>query len=145
LTVGLQIGLSLLLLVGAGLFTRTLANLKSVDVAFATDHLPALQIHRRLSGYDASAVTGLYKRLIDTLSSRPGVQSVGMTDDPVLAQSDNTFSINAPGYQPQAGEGMRFEWEDVTPGYFATLQLPLLAGRAFNGSDGPATAKVVVV
>jgi predicted permease len=68
-----------------------------------------------------------------------------MTDDPVLAQSDNTFSINVPGYQPQEGERMSFEWEHVTPGYFATLQLPLLAGRAFNDSDGPATAKVVVV
>jgi len=145
LTVGLQIGLSLLLLVGAGLFTRTLANLKSVDVGFATDHLLAFQINPRLSGYESAAVTPLYKRLIDTLSSQPGVQSVGMTDDPVLAQSDNTFSINVPGYQPQEGERMSFEWEHVTPGYFATLQLPLLAGRAFNDSDGPATAKVVVV
>jgi putative ABC transport system permease protein len=145
LTVGLQIGLSLLLLVGAGLFTRTLANLKSVDVGFATDHLLAFQINPRLSGYESAAVTPLYKRLIDTLSSQPGVQAVGMTDDPVLAQSDNTFSINVPGYQPQEGERMSFEWEHVTPGYFATLQLPLLAGRAFNDSDGPATAKVVVV
>jgi putative ABC transport system permease protein len=145
LTVGLQIGLSLLLLVGAGLFTRTLANLKSVDVGFATDHLLAFQINPRLSGYEPAAVTPLYKRLIDTLSSRPGVQAVGMTDDPVLAQSDNTFSVNVPGYQPQEGERMSFEWEHVTPGYFRTLQLPLLAGRAFNDSDGPAAAKVVVV
>jgi putative ABC transport system permease protein len=145
LTVGIQIGLSLLLLVGAGLFTRTLANLKSVDVGFVTDHVLAFQLNPRLAGYEPTTVTPLYKRLIDTLGSQPGVQSVGMTDDPVLAQNDNTFSIDVPEYQPQEGERMSFEWEHVTPGYFATLQLPLLAGRVFSEGDSLRTAKVVVV
>jgi predicted permease len=145
LTVAVQIGLSLLLLVGAGLFTRTLSNLKSVNVGFATDHLLAFQLNPRLAGYEPAAVAPLYKRLIENLSSQPGVQSVGMTDDPVLAQSDNTFSIEVPGYQAQEGERMSFEWEHVTPDYFAALQLPLLAGREFTDSDNPASAKVVVV
>jgi predicted permease len=145
LTVGLQIGLSLLLLVGAGLFSRTLANLKSVDVGFATDRLLTFQLDPRLAGYQPATVAALYKRLLDMLGSQPGVQSVGMTDDPVLARSDNTFSIQVPGYQAQEGEHMSFEWEHVTPGYFATLQLPLLAGRVFNDSDVPNTVKVVVV
>jgi predicted permease len=145
LTVGVQIGLSLLLLVGAGLFTRSLKNLKSVDVGFVTDHLLAFQINPRLAGYEAAAISPLYKRLIETLSSQPGVQSVGMTDDPVLAQSDSTFSIEVPAYQPQEGERMSFEWEHITPGYFAALQLPVLAGRVFSNEDGPNTAKVVVV
>src|SRR6266550_1357846 len=68
ITVGIQIGLSLLLLVGASLFTRTLANLKSVDVGFVTDHLLAFQLNPRLAGYEPATVTPLYKRLIDTLS-----------------------------------------------------------------------------
>jgi predicted permease len=144
-TVGIQIGLSLLLLVGAGLFTRTLKNLKSVNVGFVTDHLLAFQLDPRLAGYEPASVTPLYTRLIDTLGSQPGVQSVGMTDDPVLAQNDNTFSIEVPGYQPQEGERMSFEWEHVTPGYFATLQLPLIAGRVFSNSDSPTTGRVVIV
>jgi hypothetical protein len=131
ITVGVQIGLSLLLLVGAALFTRTLANLKSVDVGFVTDHLLAFQLNPRLSGYDSGAITPLYKRLIGSLSTLPGVQSVGMTDDPVLAQSDSTFSIEVPIYQPQEGERMSFEWEHVTPAYFETLQLPVL-GPSFS-------------
>ena len=145
LTVGIQIGLSLLLLVGAGLFSRTLSNLKSVDVGFVTEHLLTFQLDPRLAGYQPNAVTALYKRLIETLSSQPGVQSVGMTDDPVLARSDDTFSIDVPGYQAQEGEHMSFEWEHVTPDYFAALQLPLVAGRVFSESDGPTGAKVVVV
>src|SRR5579872_3572314 len=145
LTVGVQIGLSLLLLVGAGLFSRTLANLKSVDVGFVTDRLLTFQLDPHLAGCQPSAVAPLYKRLLDTLGSQPGVQSVGMTDDPVLARSDNTFSIDVPGYQAQEGERLSFEWEHVTPGYFSTLQLPLVLGRAFNDTDTPTTAKVVVV
>lgn len=144
-TVGIQIGLSLLLLVGAALFTRTLANLKSVDVGFVTDRLLAFQLNPQLSGFESAAITPLYKRLLDSLDSLPGVQSVGMTDDPVLAQSNNTYSIDIPGYQKQEGERLNYEWERVTPNYFATLQMPLVAGRAFNDSDIPTTAKVVIV
>jgi putative ABC transport system permease protein len=145
ITVGVQIGLSLVLLVGAGLFSRTLRNLKSVDVGFVTDHLLTLQLDPRLAGYQPSAVSALYKRLLETFSTQPGVQSVGMTDDPVLAQSDATYSVDVPGYQPQEGERRSFEWEHVTPAYFATLQLPVVAGRIFNDADTPTTIKVVVV
>jgi putative ABC transport system permease protein len=145
LTVGIQIGLSLLLLVGAGLFSRTLKNLQSVDVGFVTEHLLTFQLDPRLAGYQPSAVRSLYKRLIETLGSQPGVQSVGMTDDPVLARSDDTFSVDVSGYQAQEGERMSFEWEHVTPDYFAALQLPLVAGRVFTDADGPKGAKVVVV
>ena len=145
ITVGVQIGLSLVLLVGAGLFSRTLRNLKTVDVGFITDHLLTFQLDPRLAGYQPSAVTALYKRLLETFSTQPGVQSVGMTDDPVLAQSDSTFSIDVPGYQPQEGERRSFEWEHVTPAYFATLRIPVVAGRIFNDGDTPTTIKVVVV
>jgi putative ABC transport system permease protein len=145
LTVAVQIGLSLMLLVGAALFSRTLSNLKSVDVGFVTDHLLTFQLDPRLAGYQPGAVASLYKRLLETLGSEPGVQSVGMTDDPVLARSNDTFSIEVPGYQAQEGEHNSFEWEHVTPGYFATLEIPLVAGRVFTDEDNINTVKVVAV
>jgi predicted permease len=144
-TVGVQIGLSLVLLVGAGLFSRTLSNLKSVDVGFVTDHLLMFQLDPRLAGYQPSTVTSLYKRLLDSLSTQPGVQSVGMTDSPILVQSDSTFSIDVPGHQAQEGERNNFQWEHITPAYFSTLRLPLLAGRVFTDGDSPTSNKVVVV
>jgi len=144
-TVGMQIGMSLVLLVGAGLFSRTLRNLKTVDVGFVTDHLLTFQLDPHLAGYQPAAVAPLYKRMLDGLGAQPGVQSVGMTDDPLLARSDNTSSITVPGYQAQEGERMSFEWEHVTPNYFVTLHLPLVAGRVFNDSDTPNTTKVAVV
>lgn len=145
LIVGMQIGLSVVLLVGAGLFSRTLTNLKSADVGFVTDHVLTFQIAPRLAGYQPSAVSALYRRILDTLAVQPGVQSVGMTDDPVLASSDSTFSIQVPGYQAQEGERMSFEWEHVNPAYFAALQLPLVTGRVFNDADSPDSTRVVIV
>ncbi len=144
-TVGVQIGLSLILLLGAGLFSRTLANLKSVDTGFVTDHILTFQLDPQLAGYQPSAVTSLYKRLIEILATQPGVKSVGMTDDPVLANNNSTFSIEVPGYQAQEGERMSFEWERITPGYFTTLRLPLIAGRPFTEADTLDSLKVVVV
>jgi putative ABC transport system permease protein len=145
LTVAVQIGLSLMLLVGAALFSRTLSNLKSVDVGFVTDHLLTFQLDPRLAGYQPGGVASLYRNLLDTLGSAPGVLSVGMTDDPVLAHSNDTFSIEVPGYQAQEGEHFSFEWEHVTPSYFATLKIPVVAGRAFTDADNTNTARVVVV
>jgi len=144
-TVGVQVGLSLLLLVGAGLFSRTLRNLKSVNVGFVTDSLLTFQLDPQLAGYQPAAVAPLYKRLLDTLGSQPGVQSIGMTSDPVLVDSNNTSSIKVPGYQAQEGERMSFEWEHVTREYFKTLQIPLVAGREFTDVDGPSSVKVAVV
>ena len=145
LTVGVQVGLSLLLLVGAGLLSRTLRNLKTVNVGFVTDSLLTFQLNPQLAGYQPSAVAPLYKRLLDTLGSEPGVESIGMTSDPVLVDSNDTSSIKVLGYQAQEGERMSFEWEHVTPDYFKTLELPLMAGREFSDLDRPLSAKVVMV
>jgi predicted permease len=145
ITVGVQVGLSLLLLVGAGLFSRTLRNLQNVNVGFVTDSLLTFQLDPQLAGYQPTAVAPLYKRLLDTLSSQPGVQSVGMTSDPLLVDSNDTSSIKVPGYQAQEGERMSFEWEHVTPGYFRTLHMPLVAGREFTDLDGPMSARVIMV
>jgi len=145
LTVGMQIGLSLLLLVGAGLFGRTLSNLKSVDVGFVTDSLLTFQLDPQLAGFQPAAIAPLYKRVLDAVSSQPGVQSVGMTSDPVLANSNDTHSIEVPGYRAEEGERMSFEWEHVTPDYFKTLQLPVDAGRVFTEADGPNIARIAIV
>ena len=77
-----QIGLSLLLLVAAGLFARTLRNLKTLDVGFATDHLLTFTIDPRLSGYQLNQSTELYEQIFDKLSTLPGVRSVAATTDP---------------------------------------------------------------
>src|SRR5664279_4651614 len=143
--VAVQIGLSLLLLVGAGLFVRTLHNLRTLDVGFATDHLVSFGIDPRLAGYQTEQVFPLYRRVLQTLSALPGTRAVAGTDDPDLANDNDTGNIVIAGYNDREDEDMDVEQPAVTPGYFATMQTPLLAGRDFTEDDAVDKPQVAVV
>jgi putative ABC transport system permease protein len=143
--VGAQIGLSLLLLIGAGLFVRTLHNLRMVDVGFATDHLVSFGINPRLSGYRTEQVFPLYRRVLQTLSALPGTRAVAGTDDPDLGDTNDDGNIVIVGYNEREDEDMQVEQPAVTPGYFATMQTPLLAGRDFTEDDAVDKPQAAVV
>jgi len=145
ITVGLQIGLSLLLIVGAGLFVRTLHNLQSESVGFVTDHLVTFGINPQMAGYQQDQVNPLHKRVLETLSALPGVRTAGGTDDPELADDDIGSNFSIAGYDAKDDEDMQMEAPSVTPGYFAALQLPVLAGRTFTDQDVVGQPKVAVV
>ena len=144
-SVALQMGLSLLLLFGAGLFVRTLHNLRNVDVGFASDHLLTFGISPGYAGYKLEQNPNLYKRIVDTLKALPGVRTAAATSDPELSGNDSRSSIGIPGYTPGENERMNVEWEQITPGYFETLQLPFVTGRDLNDQDQAGAAKVAVV
>ena len=145
ISVGVQIGLSLLLLIAAGLFVRTLLNLRSVDVGFATDHLLGFNINPRLAGYQPDQVTALNRRILETLATLPGVRAVGATDDPDLYHNDENGGISIVGYHAQENEDMQAEQPWISPGYFSVMQVPLLVGRVFTEQDNSTTANVAIV
>ncbi|MGB9257998.1 MAG: ABC transporter permease, partial [Candidatus Korobacteraceae bacterium] len=146
ISVGTQIGVSLLLLIGAGLFVRTLHNLQAVDVGFAADHLLSLGLNPRLAGYQADQLQPLNGRILRTLAGLPGVRSVAATDDPDLAGVDEKGGdVSVAGYKEAGGEDMVVELPLVTPAYFATMQVPLLAGRVFSDDDTLGKPNVTVV
>ena len=140
-----QIGLSLVLLFGAGLFARTLFNLKNTDVGFVTDHLIVFRLNPSLAGYELSQIPGLYKRVLDTLHQIPGVSSAAATTDPELMDTNTGLNITVAGYTQKEEENMDIEKEVVSPGYFSTLGMPLITGRGIGEQDGPDSARVAVV
>jgi putative ABC transport system permease protein len=144
-SVGLQIGLSLLLLLGSGLFLRTLYKLKTFDVGFATDHLLTFGLDAKLAGYDPKDVPTLSKRVLETLSALPGVSSVAATNDPELSGNNEGSTITIAGYTAKEDEDMNAEWSIITTDYFATLKRPMVAGRNFTAQDGPDAAAVAIV
>jgi putative ABC transport system permease protein len=144
-SVGLQIGLSLLLLLGSGLFLRTLYKLKTFDVGFATDRLLTFGLDAKLAGYDPKDVPALSNRALETLSALPGVSSVAATNDPELSGNTEGSTITIAGYAAKEDENMNAEWSIITADYFATLKRPMVAGRNFTAQDGPDAAKVAVV
>ena len=144
-SVGVQIALSVLLLASAGLFLRTLANLRAQDLGFQPDHLVEFSIDPRLAGYSTSQVFALDERIIAALKALPGVRAVGAADDPEMAGNDEETSLQVPGFKPSKEGEMQTEWSSVMPGYLETIGAPLLAGRSINDQDRAGTAPVAMV
>jgi putative ABC transport system permease protein len=143
--VALQIGLSLLLLIGAGLFVRTISNLRAADTGIQIDHLVTFSINPRFSGYALAQAVAVRERIIDAVAAIPGVRAVAATSDPELADNNTRGNIVIAGYNPKEDEDMDVELPFVTHGYFSTLGIPLLVGREFTAADTATTQKVAVV
>src|SRR5882724_6078206 len=134
--VGIQVALSLLLLVGASLFVRTLRNLESLGPGFPTDHLLTFRIDPSLNGYSDEQTKSFYQRLDINLQTMPGVASVGFSVMPLLKGYAWQNAVLGKDF-----EGVPIEEQPVlnhvSPDYFATLGIPIVAGRAFTVQDVP--------
>jgi len=143
--VGLQIALSVLLLGGAGLFVRTLTNLRDQAVGFDTNHLVTFGLDPAMSGYNEARAPEIMNAALDALRSIPGVASAAGTTDPELEGDNEIDGYVIQGHKPAEGESTDYEAPWVTPGYFATLRQPLLAGREFTVADAKTAPNVAVV
>jgi predicted permease len=145
LLVAAQIGLSLVLLIGAGLFVRSLRNLMGVDAGFERDRLVLVSISPHMLGYDKARLGDLYRRLVERLEAVPGVRSASLSVYSLLGDSATRSTFSLPGYTPRRGEDQWSYESVVTPGYFQTVGMPVLAGRGFSVRDRQQAPRVVVV
>ena len=143
--VGAQIALSVLLLGGAGLFVRTLDNLRHQSVGFDTSHLATFTLDPTSSGYGEDRTPQIVANALEALRRIPGVSSVSATNDPELSGDSNTSNFAVQGYKATEDEQMNFEEPWIASGYFTTLKQPLLVGREFTSADAQAQPKVAVV
>ena len=140
-----QVAMSMLLLAGAGLFARSLYNLKSIDPGFQVEHLIAFSVDPSLSGYDSAAAVSLYDRMQHELSAVPAVHNVSMSEIGTLSGNDWSMTIRVEGYQAKEGEDLNPNVDGVGPRYFATMGIPVLAGREFTDGDTRGAPKVAIV
>jgi len=143
--VGVQIAVSVLLLGGAGLFVRTLEHLRDQPVGFETSHLAVFSLDPLRSGYSEKQAREVAMAAVDRLRQIPGVVTAGGTSDPELAGDQAISGFVLQGHKPVEGENLHFETPWITPGYFAALRQPLLAGRDFTLADAAAAPKVAIV
>jgi predicted permease len=143
--VGAQIALSVLLLGGAGLFVRTLENLRHQSVGFDTGNLATFSLDPTIAGFGEDRTSQIVINALTALSRIPGVASASATVDPELSGDNWSSTIKVQGYKPAEDEKMNAEQPSITPGYFATLRQPLLAGREFTPADTMTAPKVAVV
>ena len=140
-----QVGLSLLLLIGAGLFTRSLYNLKSLDPGFRSAGILTFSLDPALNGYDRARAGQFYEQYQERLAAIPGVQSVAFADSLLLGGDRNMATVNIEGYQSKEREDMNPDLSIVSPGFFSTLGVPVLAGRDFSPADKEGAPKVGLI
>jgi predicted permease len=141
-----QVAVSLVLLVGAGLFLRTLANLRSVDPGFAPDRLLVVDVNPTATGYNDEAAIAVNRRLMDRLRTVPGVASVSLSENGVLLGRDSSTNLIRPAGALAGPDGYPPSCFDVVgPGYFSTMGIQLVIGRDINERDDERTPRVVVI
>jgi predicted permease len=145
LAVGAQIALGVLLLGGAGLFVRTLDNLRHQPVGFDTTHLATFSLDPTNSGYGEDRAAQIVTNALEALRHIPGTAYVAATTDPELQGDSSGSNFTVQGYKPAEDEKLHFETPWITPSYFSTLRQPLLAGREFTSSDVQGQPKVAIV
>jgi len=145
LTVGVQIALSVILLGVAGLFVRTFENLRHQPVGYEISHLIAFGVHPANSGYGQDRIVQVMAGVLETVRRLPGVQQAAGTTDPELSGDSWMSGFSVQGHPPGENEDRNFEQPWITPGYFATLRQPLLAGRDFTSSDRQGAPQVAIV
>jgi predicted permease len=145
LAVAFQVALCLLLLIGAGLFLRTLANLRAIDPGFRIGNVVQFSVAPRSAGYDANRTAAFYRSLEQKLASVPGVHSAGLASMAVLTNTGFDRAITVEGYRATPGELLKPHFDYVSPGYFETMGIRIRAGRNFNANDDSSAARVALV
>ncbi|HTP33066.1 MAG TPA: ABC transporter permease [Candidatus Acidoferrales bacterium] len=140
-----QVALSLLLLIGAALFTRSLNNLKNVDLGFQRDHLLSFSVDPSLGGYKADRIRRFAEELQQRVGDARGVRSAAVGTVSVITGDEDRATIVIPTRQTQDADDMNPWMDAVGPGYFRTMGIPLLAGREFTTRDRAGAPLVAVV
>jgi predicted permease len=143
--VTMQVALSFLLLFGAGLFVRSLQNLRTTETGVGLDNLVTFQVAPDLNGYDDPRAVLFHRALLERLRSAPGVKSAAVAAVPILSGNEWDSSTSVEGHRPADGEDMQAFMNALSPGYFETMQIPVLEGRDFVQMDVKDEAKVAIV
>src|SRR5580704_3968724 len=143
--VAAQVTLSLLLLIGAGLFIRSLKNLKDLDPGFHTNNLVEFSIDPTRNGYKPERSLDFYRQLRENLDAIPGVEASGFAVIPVLSGDEWDNSIAIEGFSHSATDMPDPHMQFISPDYFRTMNIPMLTGRDFRMSDGRDAPKVCIV
>ncbi len=144
--VAAQVALSFLLLFGAGLFVRSLDNLRATDTGIAElDNLVTFQLAPALNGYDAPRTVALYQELLERIRALPGVTAAGYAMVPILAGDEWDSTMSVEGHTAKDGEDMQAFMNGLSPGYFETMEIRHLEGRDFTRLDVKPEAGVAIV
>ena len=140
-----QVAVSLILLVAAGLFVRSLARLSEVNLGYNRENLLLFRVNAAAGGYKGPAATQLYQELLEKISAIPGLRGVAVSHNGLFSHSESGDPIAVEGYTPKPGEDLESRMDHIGPGYFSTMGIPILMGREIekqDSSNGPRAAVI---
>jgi predicted permease len=140
-----QVSLSLLLLIGAGLFLRTLRNLQQIDPGFNTVNLLVFRVDPRLSGYRGERLANLYQRMFERIEAVPGVRAVTFSRHPLLSGSLGTREFAVVGRPVEGNNRPSANIHIVRANFFETMELPVPLGRGLSSRDEANAPRVAVI
>jgi predicted permease len=140
-----QMAFSLLLLIVAALFTRSLQQMTRVDVGFDRDRVLMVSMDPRAGGYEVRELPELYRRITERIAAVPGVTSVSVSANGVFGGGRSISGMNIQGYTPGRDENVTGDQDVVGNDYFRTVGLSIVAGRAFGPEDTATSRKVSII
>jgi predicted permease len=140
-----QIALSMALLISAGLFIKSLRNVSRVDLGLRPDSVVTFSIAPELNGYTPVRARALFERVEDEISAIPGVNGVAATRLQLLSGSNWGSSVNVQGFEAGPDTDVHSHFNQIGPGYFRTLGIPLVSGREFTRADNLGSPKVAII
>lgn len=141
-----EIALALMLLIGAGLCLQGLRQARRTELGLDPEHVLTANLQIGTSGYTPQTGLGFYRELRQRLRALPGVEEAALASwFPLGLLGCKGSAVSVDGYLPPAGEDSSYEFAIVSPRYFATLRIPLVAGRDFTDADGPESERVAIV
>jgi predicted permease len=141
-----EVALAVIALVGAGLFLKSFETARSIDPGFKPEGVALARFDFSSAGYDARQTDSYCRRLREQLERQPGVTAVSYDDSPPLGFSGGNWeTLEVEGYVPGPNENMKIYRDLVSPGHFATMNIPLVEGRDFDLRDDATSLKVMIV
>ena len=139
-----QVSFSVILLIAAGLFVHSLANLSQVKLGYNRENLLLFRVNAAAGGYKGPATTRLYEELLARISAIPGLRAVAVSHDGLFSNSESGDPVAVEGYTPKPGDEMHSRIDMVGPGYFSAMGIPILLGREIGTQDAAGERAAVV-
>jgi len=141
----MQVGLSLLLVVGTGLLLRSLVNLKNIDPGFDIENLLVFRLNAGDAGYNRTERINYYENVSRSIAAIPGVSSVAFSSTSLLSGRLSSSGFSLPGRPENPDEDLQANEITVGETFFSTMGIPMLRGRTFAGTDAEGSAKVMII
>jgi predicted permease len=140
-----QVAVSLMLLIGAGLFLRTLYNLKSQKVGYNPNHLILMRIDPVSAGYRGDDVGRVCHAILDRIKALPGVRAATFSENGLFSGTESAGGVDVQGFTPSGADDRNARFDQIGPGYFTAIGIPILLGRDMSEKDLPGAPRVTII